>query len=180
MDEAVAGHLVLDEVEDQVGRRDRRLDAEQLEVLEVARVVAAGDDPLAEVLLLGDLADEDVVLVVAGDGHDEVGALDAGALEHPQLGAVAVLDGVLELLLDAQVGAAVVLDERDLLPVADELAGEVEPDLAAADDDDVHQAGRDLGDRLLEHRDAELRRRRSCAGPARRTSPSAPGRARAR
>ena len=80
---------------------------EQLEVLQVAGVVAAGDDPLAEVLLLGDLADEDVVLVVAGDRHDEVGALDAGALEHPQLGAVAVLDGVLELLLDAQVGAPV-------------------------------------------------------------------------
>ena len=79
------------------------LDPQQLEVLQVPRVVAAGDDPVAEVLLLGDLADEDVVLVVAGDGDDEVGALDARALEHPQLGGVAVLDGVLELLLDAQV-----------------------------------------------------------------------------
>src|SRR5204863_2413981 len=106
----------------------------------VAGVVAAGDDALAEVLLLGDLADEDVVLVIARDGHDEVRALDPGPLVHPRLRAVAVLDGVLELLLDAQVGAAVLLDERDLLPVADELAGEVEPDLAAADDDHVHQA----------------------------------------
>ena len=33
-----------------------------------------------------------------------------GALEHPQLGRVAVLDGVLELLLDGQVAAAVLLD----------------------------------------------------------------------
>src|SRR5204862_5379006 len=105
----------------------------------VAGVVAAGDDPIAEVLLLGDLADEDVVLVVAGDGHDEMRALDARPLEHPQLGAVAVLHGMLELLLDAQVGGAVGLDERDLLPVADQLAREVQPDLAAADDDDVHQ-----------------------------------------
>ena len=56
------------------------------------------------------LADQHVVLVVAGDGDHEVGALDAGALEHPQLGGVAVLDGVLELLLDRQVAAAVVLD----------------------------------------------------------------------
>ena len=63
-----------------------------------------------EVLLLGDLADEHVVLVVAGDRDHEVGALDAGALEDPQLGRVAVLDGVLELLLDDQVAAAVVLD----------------------------------------------------------------------
>ena len=71
-----------------------------LKCWQVARVVDAGDDPLAAVLLLGHLADEDVVLVVAGDGDHQVGALDAGALEHPQLGRVAVLDGVLELLLD--------------------------------------------------------------------------------
>jgi hypothetical protein len=56
---------VLDQAQDQVGRADRRLDAEQLEVLAVARVVDAGDDPLAEVLLLARLADQDVVLVVA-------------------------------------------------------------------------------------------------------------------
>ena len=71
----------------------------------VARVVDARDDPVAEVLLLGDLADEHVVLVVAGDRDHEVGALDPGALEHPQLGGVAVLRGVLELLLDRQVAA---------------------------------------------------------------------------
>src|SRR3712207_7100835 len=52
------------------------------EVLEVARVVDAGDRALAEVLLLGHLADEDVVLVVAGHRDHEVGALDARALEQ--------------------------------------------------------------------------------------------------
>ena len=98
--EAVLGHLVLDQAQDQVGGRDRRLDAEQLEVLEVARVVAARDHALDAVLLARDLADQDVVLVVAGHRDHEVGALDAGALEHPQLRAVAVLGAVLELLLD--------------------------------------------------------------------------------
>ena len=78
---------------------------EQPEVVVVARVVDARDHAVAEVLLLGDLADEDVVLVVAGDGDHEVGALDAGALEHPQLGRVAVLDGVLELLLVGEVAS---------------------------------------------------------------------------
>ena len=39
-------------------------------------------------------------LVVAGDRDDQVGSLDPGPLQHPQLGAVAVLDRVLELLLD--------------------------------------------------------------------------------
>ena len=38
-----------------------------LKCSQVPRVVDAGDDPLAEVLLLGDLADQQVVLVVAGD-----------------------------------------------------------------------------------------------------------------
>ena len=66
---------------------------------------------------------------------------DARPLEDPQLGAVAVLDGVLELLLDAQVAAAVALDERDLVALGDELAREVEADLAAADDEDVHLGG---------------------------------------
>ena len=115
----------------------------QLEVLEVPRVVDAGDDPLAEVLLLGDLADQQVVLVVAGDRHDEVRALDAGALEHPQLGGVAVLDGVLELLLDRQVAPAVLLEDGDLVALLDELPRQVPADLAGAGDDHVqtgHQA----------------------------------------
>ena len=45
VDEAVLGHLVLDQAQDQVGRRDEGLDPEQLEVLAVARVVDPGDDP---------------------------------------------------------------------------------------------------------------------------------------
>src|SRR5829696_1783618 len=141
--EPVARNLVLDEPEDQVGRGDRRLDAQQLEVREVARVVAAGDDPLAEVLLLGDLADEEVVLVVPGDGDDQVCALDARALEHPQLRRVAVLDRVLELLLDRQVAAPVLLDHRHLVAAFEQLAREVPADLARTGDDHVqtrHQA----------------------------------------
>src|SRR5207245_736001 len=80
-----------------------------------------------------------VILVVARDGNDEVGALDAGTLEDPQLGGVAVLDGVLELLLDRQVAAPVVLQQRHLVTLGDELAGQVPAHLAAAGDDHVHQ-----------------------------------------
>src|SRR5690606_37888239 len=43
------------------------------------------------------------------------------------------------LLLDDQVAPAVLLDERDLVVLLDELAGEVPADLAAAADDHVHQ-----------------------------------------
>src|SRR5436190_3181075 len=140
--QAVARHLVLDEPQDEVGGAHRRLDAQQLEVLQVPRVVDAGDDALDEVLLLGHLAHEDVVLVVARHRDHEVGALDARPLEHPQLRRVAVLHRVLELLLDDQVAAPVALDERDLLALVDELAGQVPADLASADDQDVHQLSR--------------------------------------
>ena len=130
LDEPVLGDLVLDQAQDQVGRGHRRLDPEQLEVLEIARVVDAGDDPLDAVLLLGDLADQDVVLVVAGHGDHQVGSLDPGSLEHPQLGRVAVLDGVLELLLDDPVAAVVGLDQRHLAVLGDQLSGEVPSDLS--------------------------------------------------
>src|SRR3712207_8826291 len=69
--EPVARDLVLDQAQDQVGGRHHGLDAQELEVVEVPGVVRARDDALAEVLLLGHLADEEVVLVVAGDRHDE-------------------------------------------------------------------------------------------------------------
>ena len=100
LDESVLGHLVFDQAQDEIGRRHGGLDAEQLEVIHVAGVVHPRHDPFATVLLTRDLADEDVVLVVAGDRDDEVGALDPGPLEDPHLGRVAVLHRVLEFLLD--------------------------------------------------------------------------------
>src|SRR5215211_40460 len=95
VERSVPWDLVLDQAQDQVGGRHHGPHPEQLEVLHVPRVVAAGDDLLDAVLLARDLADEDVVLVVAGDRDDHVGTLDPGSLEHPQLGPVAVLGRVL-------------------------------------------------------------------------------------
>ena len=46
VDEAVLRHLVLDQAQDQIGRRDDRLDPEQLEVLAITGVVDPGDDPV--------------------------------------------------------------------------------------------------------------------------------------
>ena len=90
------------------------------------------------VLLFGDLADQHVVLVVAGDRDHHVGPLDPGPLQHPELGGVAVGDVVLELLLDGQVAAAVALDHRHLVVLFEQLAGQVPADLPRSDDDDVH------------------------------------------
>jgi hypothetical protein len=48
--------------------------------------------------------------------------LDARTLEHPELGGVAVLNGVLELFLDGLVAAMVGLDQRDLSVLGDQLS----------------------------------------------------------
>ena len=136
------------------------------------------------VLLARDLADQHVVLVVAGHRDHHVGALDPGPLEHPELGGVAVGDVVLELLLDGQVAAAVALDHRHLVLLFEQLAGQVPADLAGADDDDVHQApslgGRRRARRPRARRSRACRSRpgsgRPCAGPGAGTTRPAAGR----
>ena len=66
--------------------------------------------------------------------------LDAGALEHEELGRVAVDDDVLELVLEPLEAVAALLDERHLVAGAQQAAREVRADLPAACDQDVHQA----------------------------------------
>ena len=112
---------------------------EQVEELVVAGVVDARDHALDAVALARDLADDDVVLVVPRHGHDELGALDAAALQHGKLGRVAVLRDVLELLLQQPVAGGRLLDHGHLVPHLDQLVREVATDLAAARDEDVHQ-----------------------------------------
>ena len=142
VDEAVLGHLVLDQRHDRRGRADGRRDAEQVEVRLVARVVDAGDHLVDAVLLARELADDDVVLVVARHRDDDARRpLDPGALEHDELGRVAVDDLVLELVLEPLEAVAPLLDQRHLVPAAEQAAREVRADLAAACDQDVHQAG---------------------------------------
>ena len=68
------------------------------------------------VLLAGELADDDVVLVVARRGDEDVGRpRDPGLLEDEDLRAVAGLDLVLELLLELLEAIAALLDERHLV-----------------------------------------------------------------
>ena len=103
--ELVVGQLVLDQAHDRRRRADRGRDPEQVEEVVVAGVVDARDHALDAVVLARDLAHDDVVLVVAGHGHDQLGTLDAAALEHHQLGRVAVLGDVLELLLEQAIAS---------------------------------------------------------------------------
>ena len=125
---------MIDAVADTVGR-----DPEQVEVRLVARVVDARDRRLDAVAVARELADDDVVLVVAGHRDDDVGrALDPGALEHEELGRVAAVHLVLELGLELVEACRALLDQRHLVAVADQRPRQVRADLAAACDQEVH------------------------------------------
>src|SRR5205823_1309108 len=81
------------------------------------------------------------VLVVAGQRQHEVGwAPDPCALEHEQLGRVALVNLMLELPLEHLVPVPALLDQGQLVAEADERPRHVGPHLAAACNDRVHQA----------------------------------------
>ncbi len=137
---------MLDEPEDARRRAQRLRDAEQVEVLLVARVVDARDRLAHAVGLLRDLGDHEVVLVVARHREQELGRpRDPGALEDGDLGRVAADHGRAELLLESREAIRSLLDQRHLVAEVEQRARHVRAHLAAARDDDVHQAGVALG-----------------------------------
>ena len=84
------------------GRRgaDGDVDFELAEDLLVLGIVDARDGAGDVEALLGDLAGDEVVFVVAGDGEQHVGARRAGLLEHGGLAAVALEHDVAQLVGD--------------------------------------------------------------------------------
>jgi hypothetical protein len=109
-------------------------------VLLVARVVDARHDLGDAVGVACQLADDQVVLVVAGEREHEVGRpRDPGRLQHVHLGRVAEQDLVLELVLEAVEARLALLDQRHLVLQPKQRACHVGSDLAAARDDHVHQ-----------------------------------------
>jgi len=64
--------------------------------------------------------------------------LDPGALEREELGRVALVHLVLELGLEHLEARAALLDQRHLVPGADQRPRQVRAHLAAACDEDVH------------------------------------------
>ena len=124
----------------------------------VARVVHARDHLRHAVLLARELADDQVVLVVAGQRSDHFWRpRDPGALEDVDLGRVTEQHLVLELVLEPLEAVAALLDQRHLaLAVLQQHANEVRADLAAARHEDVHQAGASAG-RISQARTASSR-----------------------
>ena len=140
MHQGVLGHLVLDERQDRLGGAHRGRNAQQVEVLLVARVVHSCHHVLDPEVVAGHLPDDDVVLVVARDGDADIRAGHARGLEHEDLGAVPVPRDVLELALEGGEPRRAGLDDGHLVAHAQQRAAHVGPHLSPSDDDRVHQA----------------------------------------
>ena len=88
------------EPEDHPGRADQLVDAEVPEERLVLRVVDPGDRPRDVEVVLGHLADDEVVLVIAGHGGHDVGPVAAGLGEVLALAAVVGDDDRADLVGD--------------------------------------------------------------------------------
>ena len=88
VEQLVDRDVLLDRAQDHPGRADQLVDAEVPEERLVLGVVDAGDRPRDVEVVLGHLADDEVVLVVAGHRRDDVGPVAAGLAEVLALAAV--------------------------------------------------------------------------------------------
>src|SRR5690606_5635022 len=81
---------------------------------------------------------DEVVLVVTGDGDDDIGATRPSGFQDRGLGAVPLHDDGTEALGVDLALDRVLLDQEDLVPLVDQGLCEVVADLPAPNDDDVH------------------------------------------
>ena len=88
VEQLVDRDVLLDRAEDHPRRADQLVDAEVPEERLVLGVVDAGDRARHVEVVLGHLADDEVVLVVAGHRGDDVGPVAAGLAEVLALAAV--------------------------------------------------------------------------------------------
>ena len=88
VEQLVDRDVLLDRAQDHPRRADDLVDAEVPEELLVLGVVDPGDRPRHVEVVLGHLADHEVVLVVAGDRGHDVRAVRAGLGEVLALAAV--------------------------------------------------------------------------------------------
>ena len=100
VEQLVDRDVLLDRAEDHPRRADELVDAEVLEQRLVLGVVDPGDRPRDVEVVLGHLADDEVVLVVAGDRRHDVGPVAAGLAEVLALAAVVRDDDRADLVGD--------------------------------------------------------------------------------
>src|SRR5688572_30763232 len=138
MDERALGYRLLDQVEDVVGLANGDVDPQHPKEMFILWIVDAGNRSRNAKLLACNLADHEVVLVLAGHRDYDVGARGARRGLRSCLGAVSGHGDGAEHVVDLRDALGVALDEQDLVPFSKEVLGQVVADLPASGNDDVH------------------------------------------
>ncbi len=116
----------------------RDVDAKALEQHLVLGIVDTGDRTGDVKLGFGHLADDKIVLVLAGDRDDDIGALRSGLAEHRGFRAIARQHDRPQSLAVHLDLVAVSLDQKNLVALDEERLGEVVPNLSATYNNNVH------------------------------------------
>ena len=137
--ELVHGDVLLDRAEDHPRRADQLVDTEVLEQVFVFRVVDAGDRARHVEVVLRHLADDKVVLVVAGHCRHDVSPVRARLAEVLALAAIVGDHDRPDLVGDLVGPRTVLLHQDDFVAGLDQLLGQVIADLATANDQNEHR-----------------------------------------
>ena len=96
-------------------------------------------DRAGHTALFGHQRRHQVHLVLAGDGHDQLAAVEAGVGEHAGMGATALHGEHVELGTELAEAVGVDVHHRDVVALAAEAGGDVGSDLARPHDYDMHR-----------------------------------------
>jgi hypothetical protein len=138
-DEVADADGLLDQGAEQAWGRHGDVDAPHLvEHPLVLRVVDAGDDARHAVLGLGEQRDDEVDLVVAGGGDDDVARLQLRLVEGGDLAGVGEQPGGAGDAVGVD-RARLLVDEQEVVAVLDQLEGDGPADGSGSGDGDAHQ-----------------------------------------
>ena len=137
------GDQPLDVVGDDLLETDREIDrevraVEQFRVVDEFTRAQACDAGRQVEQGAGDLARTQVGLVGLGDGNQQVGVVCTGIAQHGRRGTVAAHRTHLESLAQDVEQIGVGIDQRDVVGFGNEVFGNRNPDLAGAQNDDLH------------------------------------------
>ena len=138
MDEGALGNRLLDQIHDVLGLTDRDVDAEHAEELLIFRVINAGDRPTDMKLLLGDLTNDEIVLVLPGDRNDDISARCPRGDEGASLCGIARDGHCAENFIDLDNPVSIPFDQKDFVSFGQEMLRKLETHFASSRHDDVH------------------------------------------
>ncbi len=136
--ERVMRNLGLDHMQDGRGRADQHIDPQVAEELLVVGIVDARDGEGNLIARLGDLADHQIVVVVARHRDHQIRALSADLIHRARLAGVTTKHRGSQILLQAFEAHRILLQQQHLMSLLDQTLRQVIADLAAASNDDIH------------------------------------------